>query len=113
MKKENIVGFRISLWDVTNSHKIWEILKPYNCINSIWIPQTIGDQIWMWFEFKNILDKNEYIKNLKSIEILNEWHELKNKRLIDKQEVIIFDPRLHLMQDEEWLTQDEIDYWTK
>ena len=68
MKKENIVGFRISMWDVGNPQELWGKLKPRNCIDSAWIPQTIGDQIWMWFEFKNKSDKDEYIKNLNPLQ---------------------------------------------
>jgi hypothetical protein len=57
MKKNNMVGYNVSLYDCPNPQEFWNVAKPKNCIDSIWIPQTIGDQIWMWFEFANEDDK--------------------------------------------------------
>ena len=59
MKKENIEAFRIKLYDCDNPQELYKKLKPINCINSKWIPQTMGRLIWMWFEFANNQDKNE------------------------------------------------------
>lgn len=67
MKKNNMVGYNVSLYDCPNPQEFWNVAKPKNCIDSIWIPQTIGDQIWMWFEFDNEDEKNEYIKQISKI----------------------------------------------
>ena len=108
-----MVGFRISIYDATNPQDIWKLLKPLNCINTAWISQTIGDQVWMWFEFANESDKSNYINSLKPFMIHLEWHEAMNGKLRDKSEDKIFDPIEYFMHNEGWMTQEEIDHWTK
>lgn len=54
MKKELIVGFRISLYDVTNPQKLVKILKPDNYKDAIWIPQTIFLCVLILVNYLNI-----------------------------------------------------------
>jgi len=61
MIAENMVMFKVSVFNCENPQQLWKEILPTNCIESKWIPQTMGDQVWMWFEFRNQLDKEEYI----------------------------------------------------
>ena len=69
MKKENMVGFRVSLYECDNPQKLWRVIKPKNCINSKWIPQTLYEKIWMWFEFANAEDKQNYIEWIRNCDV--------------------------------------------
>ncbi len=101
MKKDNLVAFRISLYetDTLEPQELYKKLKSKNCINSKWIPQTQGSQIWMWFEFANIQDKNDYIENLNIT-----WIGYNNK-LVNAKDMF--------MHDEDHMTQETIDRWAQ
>ena len=113
MKKENTIGFRVSLYDCTNPQEFWEKIKPDNCIASIWIPQTIGDQIWMWFEFINKTERDNFISTIKPLEIHGEWTEVINGKFIDKKGTSTVNPKDWFMHEEEIFTQEFINHWTK
>lgn len=69
MKKiENIVMFRLDMFQC-DPQEISKKLLPKNIISYAWIPQTMGDQVWFWLEFKNELDKNEYLQWLETANI--------------------------------------------
>jgi hypothetical protein len=93
MKKELMVGFRLDMYEVSNPQLLAKKLRPENCKRSIWIPQTMGDQIWLWFEFETQEEKEKYISQLRTIGN--------------------FKPKKNFMHEEKWLTQAEIDHWTK
>jgi len=111
MKLENTVCFRCDLYKCPDSHKFYNAVKPNNCINSSWISQTIGDQIWMWFEFANIDDKREYLEKIKELTVSGEY-ELINEVRKHSIETQICKPIDMLMNGEVWLTQAEMDHWT-
>lgn len=108
MKKENMIGFRVSLYYCNDWHEFWKDIKPTNCISSAWIAQTIGDQIWMWFEFANKEDKKQFLKELKAKKM-----KVLGPRWPNDKEDTYHDPIKWLMHKEKWLTQKEIDHWTK
>jgi len=60
------VIFRISLYKKDSPSELFRDIKLDYHIRSIWIPQTLGDQVWMGFEFKNELDKYKYIKQIET-----------------------------------------------
>lgn len=102
MIKENTVAFRIHTYDVKHPQEVWEQIKPIKCKDDRWIPQTVGDQVWMWFEFENIEEKKEYLN----------WIEQSNFTTTDIKGNIKYIKNM-TMNHEPWLTQQEIDHWTK
>lgn len=111
MKKELTVGFRVSLYEVMNPRELWSKLKPEKCKDSVWVPQTLGDQIWMWFEFENLEEKNEYLDSLKEIEIVNEYDYIdQNGVQTHKIEKAVFKPKNNFMLDN--FSQEKINHWT-
>lgn len=48
----------------TTPQKVYREICPNNYINRAWIPQTMGDQVWVWFEFNTIKEKEEFLNNL-------------------------------------------------
>ena len=107
MKKENIVGFRVSLYECNNPQQFYKNVRPDNCIDELWLAQTIGDQIWIWFEFANKKDKKEYIKQLKAKKmkvLAPKWPSQEKDKY--------YDPIDWFMHDEKWLNQESIDRWT-
>ncbi len=98
MKKENMVCFRISIYDCNNPQELNEKIVPINAIKTKWIAQTIADQVWIWYEFKDVEDRNHYIKKIEAIDI--DIIGIDNK---------IRHPKDKFMHDD--LSQKEIDYW--
>lgn len=88
MRKENVVGFRVSLY-TDSPREVHQIVEPKNSIKRVWIPQTLADQVWIWFEFENFAHKEEYIMTL------------------PKQYQKMF------MHNEDIFTQEFVDKWTK
>jgi len=68
MKYETISALRISLYDCVDvSETPAGILKPYipnKYKNRAWIPQTMGDQIWVLFEFEDAIQRDTWEKSL-------------------------------------------------
>jgi hypothetical protein len=107
MKKENLVAFRVSLYDCADPQKFYKDIEPSNAISKKWIPQTMGEQIWMWFEFENAEDKHKYIDWIKVCELKYP------KAWVGDDGVTEIYPKDIFMHDEEWMTQEEITKWTK
>ncbi len=111
MKLELTVGFRVSLFDVSNPNDVLKLIKPEKCIDSIWIPQTMGDQVWIWFEFETPEEKQKYIDGLMKITVKKSFAEHNNKgKFVNFKKDVKYDPREHFMLDS--FTQEEIDHWT-
>lgn len=89
MEKILLVAFRIDIFKF-NPSKTLELLRPDNLKNSKFIPQTLGDQVWIWFEFHTTEEKELYI----------DWVKENHRELSDC-----------FMHDEEFMTQEEIDHW--
>jgi len=68
MKVENTVGFNVCLYQCRDPRQFWKDIYPDNCKSHKWIPQTLGNH-WMFFEFANKLDKNEYLKWVKFCDV--------------------------------------------
>lgn len=61
-----ISALRIDLWDCEGKTPA-EIVFPHipeNTVNKAWIPQTMGEQIWCLFEFKNEEERIEWESSL-------------------------------------------------
>lgn len=111
MKKELMVGFRISLYEVTNPKELALKLNPDNRKSFSWIPQTLSDQIWLWIEFYNEDDKQQYIDNLEPVSIVKKYILVKNGKETDVIKESVFDPKKNFMHNESWMTQERIDHW--
>jgi len=62
MTKESVSALRVDMYDCIKETPAI-ILKPFtpeNSINKAWIPQTMGDQIWVLYEFKTKKDREEW-----------------------------------------------------
>lgn len=95
-----MVGFRLKVFEC-NPQQLYQDLRPDNCLASIWIPQTLGDQIWLWFEFANKEDKKAYIKWVKSSNITSKNT---NGKIVYAKDMF--------MHSEKWLTQKQINHHT-
>ena len=55
MKLERTATFRLDLWDNERPSDVFSQLRalalPFGEGDFLWIPQTLGDQIWIWIEF--------------------------------------------------------------
>lgn len=51
LRKENLIAYRVSLHKCNDPQKLYNDIIPLGCGVSerFWIPQTMADQIWMWF----------------------------------------------------------------
>lgn len=105
MKRENTVMFNVSAYRCVNPQKLWQDIKPNNCIKAMWIPQTIADQIWMWFEFKNEDDKNKYIEWINNCDIYCDvsW--------VLPDGVTKDYPKNMFVKNSDYWTQEKIDHW--
>jgi len=65
MKIKKIIAFRVNLWDI-NKHpsEIFNKYKPLTSYRKAWIPQTIADQVWVFYGFYSEKDADEWIKTL-------------------------------------------------
>lgn len=62
---ENISALRVDLYCCEEQPaKILQPFIPNNYKYRSWIPQTMGDQIWVMYEFHNELDRLEWEKTL-------------------------------------------------
>ena len=69
----NISALRVDLYDCI-TQRAAEILKPHipeNTINNAWIPQTMGVQIWVLYEFKTELARVEWENGLP--DLIKSW----------------------------------------
>jgi len=60
---ENISALRVDLynWEYNESpHDIMKKVWPDNIVQSAWIPQTMGEQIWILLAFHNKAEKTEW-----------------------------------------------------
>jgi len=68
MKYECTATLRFHLWELDDINmtprKVHKEIHPDNCIKYVWIPQTMGDQVWVWYEFETIKEKEVFLKNL-------------------------------------------------
>lgn len=94
--------FRLEMFEVKEPQKLARELKSDKTIKSVWIPQTLGDQIWYWLEFKDQADKNEYIKWVENCDLFSIGY--KGEK---------FYPKNMFMHNEKHFDQEQVDYWTK
>ena len=40
-------------------------LRPTNVIAAKWVPQTISDEVWVFYEFATLKEKKDFAKQLK------------------------------------------------
>ncbi len=59
---QNTVCFTIYVKD--NPSLFYKRISTKKYIKKMWIPQTSGDQVWIWLEFKNENEKEVYINTL-------------------------------------------------
>ena len=68
MRIEFTAMLRLHLWELDDikmtPQKVYKEIYPDNCIKYVWIPQTLGDQVWLWFEFRTIEEKKNFLENL-------------------------------------------------
>lgn len=66
MKLENTITF--TLYPQYDDMKtIPSKLTPKNYKQRVWLPQSIGDCVWLWIEFETYEEKEIHIKYLKTI----------------------------------------------
>lgn len=92
---------------VDNPQALAKELHTKDVMKSAWIPQTMGDQIWFWLEFKDQDTKNNYLNWLNNDCTLH-------SRDIDKKKTYPRDMLMHkkYVTNELW-TQEEVDHWTR
>ncbi len=76
---ENTVTFSFGLQTFEQDlrmipYELENIIRPKEIKRRAWIPQTLGDCVWIWYEFYNPQQKEIYLKKL---------HILFNKKLIE------------------------------
>ncbi len=49
------------------------VIRPPNALHRIWIPQTLGEQIWMFYAFATEDEKQSFIKDLPADWLANKW----------------------------------------
>ncbi len=68
MKIESTATLRFNLYELgdikMSPQDVLKEIRPTNHINYAWIPQTLGDQIWVWYEFNTSEEKEEFLENL-------------------------------------------------
>lgn len=72
LEYENISALRVKLYDL--KEKPSTILVPYEpkkYVNHAWIPQTMGDQIWVLWEFSTKEERQEWESTLP--ENISKW----------------------------------------
>jgi len=67
MKVENTVFLNVNMRHYEDPNNLRRIIKPTNLLNFQWVPQTMGECVWMFFEFKNEIDKNEFLKYISTV----------------------------------------------
>lgn len=58
-----ISGLRIDVADWTSDATPWEMLapeSPKDATRVAWVPQSMGDQIWVLFEFKSVEERERW-----------------------------------------------------
>lgn len=109
MELDKTVGFKVSVF--RNPDAVWKRLLTNKVIKNAWIPQTLGEQVWMFFEFSTVEERNEYVENLKPFEIEVEHAQLNAKNRIKVETVMAtIQPDALLMED---LNQETLNYWVK
>ncbi len=65
---ENTAFLRLQIWNLqdigTTPQEIAKEIHPANYLNRLWIPQTLGDQIWLWYEFESREEKDNFLAGL-------------------------------------------------
>ena len=91
MIKKRIVGYRYSVYERNaDANRFFKQVEPKKYSDYVWIPQTMGDQVWIWFEFDTVAERKQYEKEMVDIGF-DRW----------------------FMHKEKWLTQKEIWRWTE
>lgn len=77
----------IDLYVCDDASKLEEKIRPKNCIARKWIAQTLGDQIWVWYEFNTVEEKDEYLEWLKDSNIvcLDPWNSIGKSQKVYKR----------------------------
>jgi len=60
---ENTVTFRIDVFERPVQEE-FELIKPKKYKEYQFVPQTLGDQVWLWFEFDTKEEKEIYVATL-------------------------------------------------
>lgn len=61
MAYETISALRVDLYECkTSPSEILQPLVPKNAINHAWIPQTMGAQVWVLYEFRTVQDRKSW-----------------------------------------------------
>jgi hypothetical protein len=71
MKTDNISAMRISIYDCETTPA--DLIKPFipkNYTRVAWIPQSMGDQVWVLFEFPSLEDRQSWECEL-TLELFN------------------------------------------
>ncbi len=76
---ENTVTFILHLQTCVQDFEIIpceleNIIRPKEIKRSAWIPSTLDECVWLWYEFNNIEEKENYLKKL---------HIIFNEKFID------------------------------
>ena len=68
MKLENTATFRICAgWnepDTYTWHDFFKAMNPNASLRYAWIPQTLGEQVWIFWEFSNPQEKQDFIDSI-------------------------------------------------
>jgi hypothetical protein len=71
-ERETISALRIDLYDCTEPPaKIVRREMPSNAVRRAWIPQTVGDQVWLLYEFANVEDRLAWESGLSPL--MSKW----------------------------------------
>lgn len=59
------VMIRFDVFETNFAHPHhWYQTMAQNCFRKAWVPQTLGDQVWIFYEFKSWEQKDGWVKNL-------------------------------------------------
>jgi len=68
----NITAMRVSLYDCDEAPAlVLNQYRPVNLIRKAWVPQTMGDQIWVLYEFETKTDRETWENSVP--ELIKKW----------------------------------------
>ena len=81
VNKETVSALRVDLYDLVDDKHPADVLnefRPTDLVQEAWIPQTLGDQIWIAYQFRSVEERlaweaqlNESIKRWLAPELVD------------------------------------------
>lgn len=68
MNINNTATLRLHLWELDDigetPQSCMKEIMPKEYVDYKWIPQTLGDQVWLWIEFSSVVEKKNFLNTL-------------------------------------------------